>query len=80
MKSNNNGNNNTLDSGIMKIQEPGNVTPVHDSKDSWRLEQMKCPKFLNCVMAVAECAYSVTIPRWTLAESVHVGDTDIAKL
>jgi len=71
-----------LDSSIavMKFQETGNVTPAHDSKDSWRLEQMKCPKFLNCDMAVAECAYSVTIRRWNLAEYTHVGDTDIAKL
>ena len=70
-----------LDSSIpvMKIQETGNVTLAHDSKDSWRLEQMQRLKFLNSNTAVAECAYSVNIRRLTLAESIHTRCTDFAK-
>jgi len=63
----------------MKMNERGNVNLAHDSKDSWRAEEKKRLKFLNCNMAEAGCAYCVQIRRWTLAESIHVRYADFGK-
>jgi hypothetical protein len=46
---------------VMKTEETGNMTLAHNSKDSWRLEQMKCLQYLNCNIAAAKCAYRVNI-------------------